>query len=71
MIQQGDRGNAVHFAGSSPKRPLTEAIVEFDVSIPDKVAACQALDARLSRSRLTATATAPQGPPAFRAAMPS
>ena len=42
MIQRGDRGSAVLFAGSSPARPPQEGIVEFDASISDKIAGhCQ------------------------------
>jgi hypothetical protein len=39
MVQQGDRGNAVLFAGSLPHRSPTEGIVEFDASISDTVTA--------------------------------
>jgi len=41
MIQGGDRGNAVLFAGSSSDRPPREGIVEFDASILDKIAAAK------------------------------
>ena len=41
MIQRGDRGSAVLFAGSSPARPSPEGVVEFDASIPDKVTAAK------------------------------
>jgi hypothetical protein len=41
MIQRGDRGSAVLFAGSSSDRPTQEGLVEFDASIPDKVTAAK------------------------------
>jgi hypothetical protein len=41
MVQQGDRGNAVLFAGSLRDRPPTEGIVEFDASISDMVTAAK------------------------------
>ena len=44
MIFVGNEGNAMLYAGNSPNKPPAEAIVEFDYTVSDKLAA--------SRSRI-------------------
>jgi hypothetical protein len=41
MVLVGNQGNARLYAGNSADKPPAEAIVEFDYTVSDKLAACR------------------------------